>query len=407
MALLVLLTSMVLAVAASIVPAGAAGKKSPIVIGFVTSDTGLAASSYIHAEYGAEARIDAQNAAGGVDGHPLKLAVRDDESSFSNNLTVSQALVENQNAFAVIEDTSFTAGSYKYLNQQGVPVIGAAIDGPEWNTVPNSNMFSVTGVIGPFGTVYYGNTDVGKALKELGVTKLAGLAFNIPSAVASVQAEFVAGKKYGVSECLENTSVSFGQEDFGSIVLQMKNAGCNGVYCACLLSSDVALSTQLKQAGLADVKGIWAVAYDQSVLGTPSVLSSLSGTYTSVPVDTTLHPTAGTKVMLSRLKKYTPFTGEIPSLNIDYGYLSADLAIAGLQRAGATASRASFISKLRTYSGWTGGGVLPAPVIFKHFGTPAMIPLTACASYAKVTSTGFGAFNGGKPLCGTRFSFST
>jgi ABC-type branched-subunit amino acid transport system substrate-binding protein len=50
-----------------------ASSKAPIVIGYITDETGAASSTYINAVQGAQARIDAQNAIGGVDGHKLMI----------------------------------------------------------------------------------------------------------------------------------------------------------------------------------------------------------------------------------------------------------------------------------------------------------------------------------------------
>ncbi len=78
------LTSVVIGVSGT--AASAAGSKPPIVIGFITDETGGASSSYIDAQDGAMARIDAQNAAGGVDGRQLQLVVEDDQSTASGSV---------------------------------------------------------------------------------------------------------------------------------------------------------------------------------------------------------------------------------------------------------------------------------------------------------------------------------
>ena len=51
--------------------ASAAG--SPIVIGYISDQTGVASSTFADGQGGAQARIDAQNARGGVNGHELVL----------------------------------------------------------------------------------------------------------------------------------------------------------------------------------------------------------------------------------------------------------------------------------------------------------------------------------------------
>src|SRR6202035_5186302 len=67
---------------ASARPASSPGVSAKqIVVGLTTSLTGAEASSFIGGWQGAQARIDEQNAAGGVNGRKIKLVIADDASS--------------------------------------------------------------------------------------------------------------------------------------------------------------------------------------------------------------------------------------------------------------------------------------------------------------------------------------
>jgi branched-chain amino acid transport system substrate-binding protein len=125
----------------SAAPASAGGK-APIMIGYITDETGAASSTYINAIEGAQARIDAQNAIGGVNGHKLELVAEDDQSTSTGNSTAAHLLV-SKGAFGIIQIDSGAFGSARYLNQLGVPVVGVSVDGPEWGQQPNTNMFSI------------------------------------------------------------------------------------------------------------------------------------------------------------------------------------------------------------------------------------------------------------------------
>ncbi len=385
-----------------VAPNGAAAAASgrPITIGLITSETGLAASSFIDAQWGAQARIAAQNAAGGVHGHRLVLDVEDDQSSPSENQTAAQLLVQ-KGAFGIIEDTSFTFGAAKYLSQQGVPVTGAAIDGPEWGQQPNTNMFSVTGIGStPIGGKYYTYDTNARFLRAIGVTKLAGVAFAIQSAIQANSSTFQAGAPLGISQCYVNNSVPFGAVDFTAAVLAIKSAHCNGLVAATLLSTDIALSNALEQAGLTGIKQLYYTGYDQNLLDQPKAMASMAGDYTTTAVNYA-DPTPGARNMLAQLKKYTPFRGSIPSLNISQGWAAADLMIKGLELAGRNPTRQSFISRLRQVDHYTAGGLYPNPgVSFRHFGTVAQFPKTGCSYYMKITANGFVPYHGGKLVCG-------
>jgi len=389
-----------------VVPAPAAassGGRSPITVGFIYSATGPASSSYVGSQWGAEARIDAQNAAGGVNGHKIRLVVADDQSNPAVNQTAAQELVQAKGAFAVIEDSSLAFGGAKYLNQAGVPVTGAAVDGPEWNEKPYSNMFSVTPPsVGPAGGVTYGYTTNAVFLHQLGVKRLAGIVYSIQSAISSMNQLYVSGAHLGIKNCYENTSIPFGDMDFGSEALAIKSAGCDGAVGVSLLATDIAFSQALKQAGVHAAQ-LYYTAYDQNLVSNPTSLRAMQGDYTTVFVDFG-HPGAAARRMLSDLKRYTAFPGGIPSLNITQGYEAADLMIKGLELAGTNPTRQAFISRLRRVSRYDAGGLLTTPVTFEHFDTAGILPKVSCSLYARIEGNGYVPYNHDKPVCGTRFA---
>jgi len=371
---------------------------APIVIGFITDETGGAASSYIDAQDGAIARIDAQNAAGGVNGHKLQLVIEDDQSTASGNLTAAKDLIQDKAAFGIIDDASFTYGAATYLNANKIPVTGAAIDGPEWGQQPNSNMFSVSGTTTtPIDGKIYGYNNGEEFFKQEGATKLAQVVYNISSAITAANGIYAAAKPLGISNCLESI-IPFGDVSFTTFALQMKSLKCNGLEVLGLLTSCIAVANAIRQARL-KVVDFCITGYDQSVLNQPSALASMQGVYTMATINVLGNNlNAPTKLFLSRLKKYTTWPGGIPSLNIDYGYEAADLMIDGLQLAGPNPTRGRFISKLRTVSSYTAGGLIPAPgENFTHFGTLAALPKTSCAPFYEVKGH---TFVPTKSICG-------
>ena len=399
------ITGMLVASLFSVLGAPAAGAaKSPIVIGYVSDLTGFASSTFADGPGGARARIAAQNAKGGVNGHPLKLVVEDDQSSPTTNLTASQDLVQNKHAMVIIDFSAFAFGAIRYLQQQGIPVVGAAFDGPEWGQQPYSNMFTYAAPAeSPINGVYYSYTVAGKFLKSIGGTKYAGLGYGISSsAQESIVATQTSAQQFGIKPCYLNQSVPFGGVDFTADVLQIKNAGCDVVNGSFVDASDVALSAAVKQAGI-KAKQLYFTGYDQNILDSPSARAAFDGAYVSAGINFTPANKA-TKAMLTTIKKYdTSYTGGIPDLGLYGSYLSADLAIRGLQAAGKNPTSATFISKLRQVGSYNAGGILPSAVGFKGFATPAMFPKTACAYYVQLQGAKFVTVTG-KPFCGTRIT---
>jgi len=381
--------------------ASAAHNEAPIVIGMISDETGPAASSYIDAEDGAQARIDAQNAAGGVDGHKLQLVVQDDQSTPAGNLIAAQTMVQDKDAFAVIENSSFTFGGATYLNKQGIPVVGAEVDGPEWGQKPNTNMFSIDGTgLTPYNGKLYTYNDLEVAFKQLGITRLAQVVINVPSAIDGANSLFSAAKPLGISKCLEQI-IPVNDVSFTTFALQMKALKCNGIATLGILSNCIAVQTAVKQAGL-KAPDFCATGYDQSVLSQPSALAAMQGTYASATINVLGNDiNAPTKLFLSRLKKYTSWPGGIPNLNIDYSYESADLIIKGLELTGSHPTRQAFISDLRKVSSYTAGGLLASPGDnFTHFGSVAALPKTHCGQLLEVKGSSYIPAFHGKPVCG-------
>jgi branched-chain amino acid transport system substrate-binding protein len=371
-------------------PASASAGKAPILIGMISDETGSASSNYIGAADGAEARIDAQNAAGGVDGHKLELVSEDGTSTPGGNSTAAHLLV-SKGVFGIIQDDSEAFGSSAYLHKAGIPVVGPPVDGPEWGQQPNTNMFAIGPTLyatTPINGYFYTYTSTGAVLKALHITKLAQVVFNVPSAIDAADSIFQQAKGYGVSKCLDALLPSSG--DLNPTVLQMKNLGCNGVEVLSVLSTCITLANDLKQADL-KIKLICASSYDQSLLSQPSALAAMQNTYTGVPVFNVLGnklPPA-VNLFLSRLKKYTSFAGGIPGQNIDYSYMSADAMIKGLELAGPNPTREAFISKMRNVSNYTVEGLVTTPMIFSHFGTLGMFPKKSCGPELEIKGKDF------------------
>ena len=380
-------------------PATTASGSTPYVIGFITSLTGGASSSYSDSTWGVDARVDALNAAGGIDGHRVDIVKFDDASTAAGNLTAAERLaLATKGVLGVVDDTSFAFGGYQVLKKANIPITGASIDGPEWGQ--SYNMFSV---IPPTETPVDGRsytyTSLVNTFKALGITKLAQVGYQIPSVTQAADQTFQLASQGGISKCYNNDTISFGANDFTAEALSIKSAGCDGVYLPMLLTSVISIAQELKDAGSSAKVLAATTGYSQDVQSSPTALSSLNGNYTSAEVDLT-NPNAAAQTMLSNLKKYSPYKSGIVDLNVVFGYLGADLLLKGIQMAGSDPAPSKIISALRTVSSYDGEGILPSPVTFTGFGTPAMFPPTSCGPVFEITTEGYVPFNGGKPICG-------
>jgi branched-chain amino acid transport system substrate-binding protein len=358
---------------------------------------------------GVQAAFGAINAAGGIDGRKLELVTVDDASTVAGDLAAAQNLVEQKKVFAVIGYSSFLFGSVKYLQSQGIPVMGSAFDGPEWGMEPYHNMFSYNPPAStPFNGQFYTYDSVGKFFKQVGVTKLGGFAYGVsPSATNAIRATFQASAPYGVANCYENLSVPFGTTDFTADALALKNAGCNGAVTAFVDSSDLAMATAVKQSGSA-AKILNYTGYDQDTLATAAAREAYNGVYF---VNQVLFDKAnpGIAQMYSNMEKYisgfNPNT--LPDFGLLGGYLSGELTIALMKNAGLNPTRTSFITTNRQYTGFTADGILPSPTNFTNFGTVEMLPQTYCEFFIQLQGSTFVNVEGGTAsLCGNRVPYT-
>jgi ABC-type branched-subunit amino acid transport system substrate-binding protein len=378
--------------------------KTTITLGYITSATGVASSTFADGPAAAQARIALQNAQGGIDGRKIVLVPVDDQSSPTQDLTAAQDLVQTKGVFGIIDFSPFTFGGTKYLSQHGVPVTGFGFDGPEWAQSQSTNMFSWSPLVDtPIGGSQYGYTTDAVVLKALGVTKLGGLGYGISnSSQTSIKAILTAAASLGITKCYENQSVPFGGVDFTAAVLAIKAAGCDGIAGSFVDSSDIALSGAIKNAGLTNIKQMYFTGYDSQILDNPSAASSFAGSYVGVSYDPN-SSNAASQAMFSALKQYdTSYkAGSIPDLGLYGSYISADLMIYGLQKAGPNPTRATFISTMRQVGTYNAGGLLPTAIPFTNFGTPAMLPAQSCAQFAYISGGKFVYYDNGKLVCGS------
>ncbi|WP_261574271.1 ABC transporter substrate-binding protein [Frankia gtarii] len=363
-------------------------------IGLLADLTGVASSSFSDTPLGVQARLDAQNAKGGVCGRKLELITADAASSPSQALTAAQNLV-NKGVFAVVSNSSLLFGAFRYLQQQGIPVTGPGIDGPEWGQKPNTNMFSYNGGLDP-GTPAY--TTHGMFLKSIGVTNVGAIAYGIsPAAVNQTKALKKSLESQGLRMGYENLSFPFGGVDFTGPILAMKKAGVDAAVCYCVQSSNIAMINAARQAGL-DLKAAYSQSYaDSSLFESPTTTAAAQGAYfaTTTPLD---QGKPAVDTFVANLKQYSPkYKGGYPSLGVTSGYLATDLMIKGLEVAGKDPTRESFISGLTKVTSYDADGLLPSPVGFDHFGKANK---QLCFYFVQVKGSDFVTINGGKRMCG-------
>ena len=366
--------------------------KDMISVGLLTDLTGAAASTFADTADGANARFFLQNSEGGVNGRMLKLDVVDTTSSPLGAQTAAEVLISQKAVFGVMAVSALTFGSSVYLHSQGVPVVGSALDGPEWYQEPNSNMFNIEGASSPHYPSY---TTEGEFYKSLAVDRIAFVADNTPSSARGVKQVINSAKSAGLRSCADIV-VPLGAVDLTAIALSIKRAACDAAECSCLLTTSLALAVGLRDTGL-DVPVVFDAGPAQAVLASPETVHESAGDF--FPAETYYSGPAYNS-LVEALKRYDPhYTGGVPDLGLIDGWQAADLFIKGLQIAGQNPTRQSFMAPLREVSGWDANGLRVSPVSFQPFG---QAPRQFCLLYLTVQNSQYADHPAsGKPYCGT------
>jgi branched-chain amino acid transport system substrate-binding protein len=367
------------------------GSGSTIKVGVLADLTGVASSTFSTSEKGIKAYAQGVNADGGVNGHKIEYVMADTTSTPAGALTAAQKLVQQDKVFAVISDSASFYGASAYLLKQGVPALGTAFDGPEWQDKKNTNLFDALPNVSQ-ATVY---TGTGQAAKKLGATTCGSLGYSSsPSSTASIKAFqkscVAAGLKDGYS-----TGVAFGSTDVAPVALAMKNAGVDFAFMSTVTNTGFAFAQAAKQAG-SNLKLSFPTGYGGDLLKVPAAVQAAQGFYFTVTFQPIEMQTDATKLLQQRLQA----AGEssAPGYAEQVAYLSMSALARGIKAAGDNPTRESFISGLRAVTDFDADGLLsPLKVSFNDYD-----PTQSCSWYVQLQGSKFTLVDGLDPICGTK-----
>ena len=368
-----------------------------ITLGYISSQTGVASPTHKNAHKACQARVAAQNAKGGVNGRKINVEAIDDASSGAN-LTAAQDLVQNRKVFAVIDNSAFAFLAWRFLKDQGVPMIGGGFDGSYYYNKGNENIISGLGNGTPVPGLTYDT--VTKVMKQMGATKVAAVGYGVsPSSSEAAKAtETYGAKAQGLKGVYLNTTLPFGGTDIGPVVLGIKNSGADALYMPLDSDTNFAFVQQLQQNNVPMKANVLATGYSQSLLDQP-----IAKTITTNDVMfSTYRPVElggpAVKTFQANLKKYAGLTG-VPDYGTYTGYIVCDMAIKGLLAAGKNPTRQGFIDGIRNSGPFDGAGLNCAPtdLSLANFGKVAK---TSCSWFITVKNGKFVVLNGGKPITG-------
>ena len=382
-----------------IAASGAAGSCSAagvssgsISLGAIASLSGSYANSLGPFADGVKARIDAQNAKGGVNGRTLNLDVADDASDVSGNLAAARSLVEGKKVVGIISGSSFTSGGGDYLKQAGLPVTGYGVT-KEYET--NPNFIPYTSTLDGANSTTVTTSLWGQYLKSKGATTVYSVGSGTPQGAAGATALTASSKAVGLKNGVLTTNLPQGTTNFTAEAQKAKQAGVDALALPLNPTSSLAVLSAMRQGGVAVKTSLLLAGYDPSVLKSAGNL--LDGASFVIFFSPFEEKTAAEQAYEQALSKYTK--GAVGQFTM-VGYLAADLMITGIEKAGSCPSRDNILKAIDSLRGYSAGGLI-APTDFTA-ATRGKSP--SCAYFVTVKSGAFVPDNNGKPICATNAS---
>src|SRR5215469_1983593 len=367
-----------------------------ITIGFVTDLTGAASSGFLTSKLGIDAYLGPINAAGGVNGYQIKYILADTTSTPTGALTAVQKLVQQDHVFAIVEDSSDFFGAEPYALQQGIPVVGSAIDGPYWGDPKDTNLFASVGVTNED----YMNLASGQFLKSQGVTKCASLGYSSsPSSALAAEGFIKSCQAAGLKSGYLNTQFPFGSTNVGPIALAMKAAGVDGLFLPTVPSTSFALVEALHELGVKLKAALLPTGYGGDLLASkPAVEAGQGIDFETIGVPAEAD-TAATQQRAADLAK-VGVTSD-PTFAEQEAFLALTAFVAGLKAAGPSPTQQGFMQAMSKITNYDAGGLLaPEKISFRNYAPP-----TGCLWVAKLTGEKFSVVSG-TPICAQNVKFT-
>jgi len=365
---------------------GGGGAASPgisadtITLGMVSPMTGPFAALGTGGQAGADALVQTVNAAGGINGRKLALAVQDDQYDPKQAVAGARYFATQQPVLGVWGNngTATTLAGMPTLQQAGVPLLFPMALSTQLATYDRSFASML-----PLSAQF-------KLLSDWVATQpnLAAGKWGILYQNDGTSSEVADGFKKGKTPLTEN--VSF-ERTTTSYATQLQKLQASGVTDLVFIGNVNQISVALKEADQTGYKPQW-----YSSLGNTSPdLAKLTGPLAEGVV--TVNPYAppqsdvpGTAEFRAAMDKYEP--GKSQSMYALNSWVGGKIIVDALQRAGKDVTRDSFLAALQETKDLQVGGIMPPITI-----TATDRTASTCIQLAKVTQ---GVFKSdGDPVC--------
>jgi len=213
----------------------------PIVIGTICSCSGAQAAALGKSSEGISAWVKMINDGGGLNGHPVKLVVKDDAGDPAKSLQAAKELVEQDKVIAIVGETSVADQAFQqYVEEKQVPVVGGLAPEKPFLTSPDFFPSGSSAVITTYGMM--------KEAKAAGATSIGVLYCAESPVCADVDS---LGKAFSqmIGTSWESGSISATQPNYTASCLAMKDSGADALFLAHNASVSVRVAADCAKVG--------------------------------------------------------------------------------------------------------------------------------------------------------------
>ncbi len=209
--------------AAPAAPKSPAPTGSPLVIGTVGQFSGFAGVISKATADAVQAWAQWTNDRGGLNGHPVKVVVRDDANDPAKSLAAVKGMVENDHVIALVgtHESGLESAWQKYIDEKKIPVIGGSATAALWLTDPN---FFPTS-----------DTAVNYVVSEVNAAKIAGkkklgmvVCAEVPACAQGLTLAGGIATKLGL-QFASGLAISSSSPNYTSQCLNMRSAGVDSI----------------------------------------------------------------------------------------------------------------------------------------------------------------------------------
>jgi len=316
--------------------------KTEIVLGMHTDLSGPAATYGVSSSNAVKMRFDEVNAAGGVHGRKLKLVVEDTQYQVPRAVQAGNKLINRDRIFAMVAPlgTPMNNALFKDQFDAGVP-----------NLFPLSaarSMYEPFHKLKFYGAASYVDqirSGINYFVKEKGKKALCAMYQDTDFGKEVLDGVQLQAQKMNL-KIVETVTHKPTDQDFTAQITKLKAAGCDLVAIGTIVRDSIVPYATARKIGWTDVDFLGSAAtYDMFVAGAQGGVTE--GLYamglTDMPYRDTLSPVA--QGWFDRYKER--FKAD-PNIGAVYGHVAADLAVMGLDRAGANLTTDSFVKGLES-----------------------------------------------------------